>query len=240
MLRAYAESQFDPSWTIYGEYVDDGYSGRNDKRPEYGRMMDDIGNWDAVAVIKMDRIHRNSRNFMTMMDFLKKNGKEFISSTESLDTGTALGRFVVDMIQRLAQLESEQIGERTKFGMREKAESSKGGTMGFTPPFGYTIRNGELDENEDEFDTAENIFRMYLGGMTVKDICNALNGGGTFTRRNNIWNKYNLRNVLHNPVYAGYMRWEELLIPHYARVAVTKNDFDEIQRMMASKNKAPC
>jgi DNA invertase Pin-like site-specific DNA recombinase len=109
--RAYAELQ---DWTIYDEYIDDGYSGRNTKRPEYTRMMSDIDKWDAILVVKMDRIHRNSRNFMAMMDILDKKGKKFVSSTDSLDTSTASGSFFVDMIQRIAQLESELIGERTK------------------------------------------------------------------------------------------------------------------------------
>ncbi|MCL1983998.1 MAG: recombinase family protein [Methanomassiliicoccaceae archaeon] len=236
MLRAYAESQGD--WEIYREYVDDGYSGRNDKRPEYTRMMSDIDNWDAIAVVKMDRIHRNSRNFMDMMDFLKKRGRDFISSTESLDTGTATGRFVIDMIQRIAQLESEQIGERTYDGMREKAESSNG-VMGFTPPFGYSISEGELITNEEEIRTAKQIFRSYLSGMTVDGICYFLNKNGISTRRNNVWNKANMRNILRNPVYAGYMRWDDVFIRHNAECVVSENDFNEIQIRMASRNRTP-
>ena len=236
MLRDYAESQGD--WEIFHEYVDDGYSGRNDKRPEYARMMSEIDNWDAIAVVKMDRIHRNSRNFMDMMDFLNKKGRGFVSSTESLDTGTASGRFVIDMIQRIAQLESEQIGERTYDGMREKAESSKG-VMGFTPPFGYSISEGELITNEEEMSTAKQIFRSYLNGMTVDGICYFLNKNGTFTRRSNVWNKANMRNILRNPVYAGYMRWDDIFIPHKAERAVSVNDFNDIQIKMASRNRAP-
>jgi len=232
MLRAYAESQ---DWTISGEYIDDGYSGRNDKRPEYSRMISDIDKWDAIAVVKMDRIHRNSRNFMAMMDFLEKNDKKFVSSTESLDTSTALGRFVVDMIQRLAQLESEQIGERTYTGMREKAESSDGRIMGFTAPFGYGISNGELIAEDEEFGIVKRIFGCYLAGMTMDEICRMLNREETLTRRYNLWNKFNLRNILKNPVYAGYMRWDDLFIRHGAEKAVTECEFDEVQELMASK-----
>ena len=234
MLRSYAESQ---DWEIQGEYIDDGYSGRNDRRPEYARMMSNIDEWDAITVVKMDRIHRNSRNFMEMMDFLEKNDKKFVSSTESLDTSTALGRFVVDMIQRIAQLESEQIGERTKTGMREKAETSKGEIMGFTPPFGYRIKEGELAVNEEEMHLVRDIFVSYRKGMTMDEICYRLNRNGTLTRRSNPWNKFNLRNILHNPVYAGYMRWDGLLIHHNAVKAVSENEFDEVQRIMASRTK---
>ena len=232
MLRSYAESQ---DWTISDEYIDDGYTGRNTRRPEYSRMISEMREWDAIAVIKIDRIHRNSRNFMAMMDFLEKNDKKFVSSTESLDTSTALGRFVVDMIQRIAQLESEQIGERTYTGMREKAESSNGQVMGSTPPFGYGISKGELIANDEELYTVRRMFTCYMKGMTMDEISYMLNREGTFTRRSNPWNKFNLRNILKNPVYAGRMRWDGLSIHHNAATAVSEHEFDEVQKKMASK-----
>lgn len=229
---------------IAAVYEDDGYSGRNANRPAYRRMMSEIDSWDVLVVLKMDRIHRNSRNFMSMMDELGRHGKEFVSCYEALDTSNALGRFVVDMIQRMAQLESEQIGERTKIGMREKAENLgtepvRKGTMGFTPPYGYTLYDGQLKEDPEELSVVSDIFRSYLSGDTMDTICYTLNSSGTLTRRGNPWNKYNLRNVLHNPVYAGYMRWEELLIPHHAERAVTPEEFNEVQEKMASKVRDP-
>ena len=231
-------------WEVAGIYEDDGYSGRNANRPAYKRMMSEMDKWDVILVIKMDRIHRNSRNFMNMMDELNRNGKSFVSSSEALDTNNALGRFVVDMIQRLAQLESEQIGERTYVGMREKAESlgaseSRKRTMGFTPPFGYRLNDGKLVSDPDELEIVRGIFSSYDLGLTMDAICYDLNRSGTLTRRGNPWNKYNLRNILHNPVYAGFMRWEELLIRHDAEIAVTPEKFNEIQEKMASKVRDP-
>lgn len=229
---------------IAAVYEDDGYSGRNVSRPAYRRMMEDMDSWDVLVVLKMDRIHRNSRNFMAMMDELVKNRKEFVSCYEALDTSNALGRFVVDMIQRMAQLESEQIGERTKIGMREKAEnlgseSTGKTTMGFTPPFGYRLEEGNLVEDPEEMDVVCDMFSSYLSGETLDSICYSLNSSGTLTRRGNPWNKYNLRNILHNPVYAGFMRWEELLIPHRAKRAVSPEDFNRVQEIMASKVRDP-
>ena len=229
---------------IAGVYEDDGYSGRNTNRPAYRRMMDEIDSWDVLVVLKMDRIHRNSRNFMSMMDELERNKKEFVSCYEALDTSNALGRFVVDMIQRMAQLESEQIGERTKMGMREKAENlgsepSAKETMGFTPPFGYRISDGSLVADPNELPIVREVFSSYLSGETMDSICYSLNRSGTLTRRGNPWNKYNLRNILHNPVYAGYMRWEELLIPHKAELAVSPEDYNRVQELMASKVRDP-
>jgi Site-specific recombinases, DNA invertase Pin homologs len=231
-------------WEVFSVYEDDGYSGTNIKRPAYIRMMDDIDEWDVILVMKMDRIHRNSRNFMNMMDNLNQKGKMFVSSTESLDTTNALGRFVVDMIQRIAQLESEQIGERTYMGMREKAESmvntkDESRTLGFNPPFGYSLSNGILLTNEEELSIVKGIFGSYLEGQTMDRIAYDLNRSGVLTRRENPWNVYNLRNIMHNPVYAGYMRWDDVLVKHFAQTAVSVLEFNSVQELMASRVKDP-
>ena len=144
----------------------------------------------------------------------------------------------------MAQLESEQIGERTKIGMREKAENLgtepvRKATMGFTPPFGYSLSDGQLVEDEEELPVVRDIFQAYLSGETMDSICYSLNSRGRLTRRGNPWNKYNLRNILHNPVYAGYMRWEDLLISHKAALAVSPEDFNRVQEIMASKVRDP-
>ena len=231
-------------WDISDIYEDDGYSGTNTKRPAYSKMMAEMNEWDILLVMKMDRIHRNSRNFMSMMDDLNRNRKMFVSSTESLDTTNALGRFVVDMIQRIAQLESEQIGERTYMGMREKAESmtnteKENRTLGFTPPFGYSLDRGILIAEHDEMDIVKDIFAYYSRGGSMDDIAFQLNRSGTLTRRENPWNVFNLRNILHNPIYAGYLRWDDVLIKHFASTAISPSEFNSIQELMASRVKDP-
>ena len=231
-------------WEVAGVYEDDGYSGRSVKRPAYQRMMSEMDSWDVLLVIKMDRIHRNSVNFARMMDDLRDMGKEFNSVQEKFDTTTAMGRFVMDIMQRIAQLESEQIGERTYMGMREKAETldkAEEGkrTMGFTPPFGYRLENGGLEEEPDELPIVSRMFSEYLGGSTMDEISWSLGREGILTRRGNPWNKRNMSTVLHNPVYAGYMRWEDVLIRHHARTAVSIEEFNRTQELMASKVRDP-
>lgn len=223
---------------IAGEYVDDGYSGTNTRRPAYRRMFspDERQRWDALVVIKMDRIHRNSKNFMLMIEDLSKNGQSFFSTTERIDTTTAVGRFAMDVIQRIAQLESEQIGERTKFGMIQKAEQ-KDGIMGFQPPYGYSIADGELISIPEEQIIVKRIFGSYLENSTLDEIASELNSSFIRTRNGNQWNKYNLRNILHNPVYAGYMHWEEHLIGHHADCPISVDEYNQVQRLMASKTR---
>src|SRR5207247_11380561 len=105
-------------WIVAGVVVDAGMTARDTKREAYQKAMKQLDEWDALVVMKMDRVHRNSRNFLDMMETFAKKGKEFVSMSESLDTGTAMGRFVMSILSQIAQLESEQIGERTSFGLR--------------------------------------------------------------------------------------------------------------------------
>jgi site-specific DNA recombinase len=223
---------------IAGEYVDDGYSATNTRRKAYRQMFEDRKGWDVLVVLKMDRIHRNSKNFMIMMEDLRKHGQEFISTYDKINTSTAVGRFAMDMIQRIAQLESEQIGERTYMGMKEKAETGQG-ILGFTPPYGYGLRDGSLYADENESPVARSIFDSYLSGCTMDEIAFSFNCDGTLTRKGNAWNKYNLRTILHNPIYAGYMRWDGILQKHDGPALVTPQEFNRVQTMMADKVRDP-
>ena len=231
-LRSYCKAR---DWEIAGEYIDDGYSGRNVKRPAYNKMIEEINKWDALLVIKMDRIHRNSKNFMMMMEYLKKEGKEFVSMTESLDTSTAMGRFVMDIIQRIAQLESEQIGERVYIGMEQKAKTN-GGILGFNIPYGYDYINGKLIINQNESENVKNIFQNYLNGISMKKIAGELNSKSVPTKLNKKWGIQTVSLILKNPIYCGYLHWEKYLNPNDHPSIIDKNSFNEVQKLIKKKN----
>lgn len=206
-LEAYCRVR---GWEVSDVYRDEGCSGRNTDRPEYTRMMDESDSWDVLLVLKMDRIHRNSVNFALMMDGLRTKGKEFNSMQEKFDTTTAMGRFVMDIIQRIAQLESEQIGERVKTGMVRKAEFGIG-AMGSGHPYGYVYDNGDLKMIEDEACTVRTIYSSYARGMSMGDIADSLNESMIPSKKGGSWNRQSVCNILHNPVYAGFIRWDGII-----------------------------
>lgn len=234
-LTAYCEAQ---GWDIAEVYADKGYSGRKiSSRSEYKRMIDEKDKWDTILVLKMDRIHRNSRNFIEMMDNLEKWGKKFTSMQEELDTSSAIGRFVVDMIQRIAQLESEQIGERTYVGMEQKA--SMGGMMGFNPPYGYKLENSNLIIEEHEANIIRWIYSEYLQGHTMASIASSLNSESKLTRNGNLWTKWSISRILHNPIYVGYMRWDTLQIKSDHAPIIALDNFNKVQILASSNTKDP-
>ena len=207
-LRSYCSLR--NGWEITETYRDEGFSGRSTNRPEYRRMMSELDRWDIVLVMKMDRIHRNSVNFTEMMDYLRKNGKDFYSMMEKFDTTNAMGRFVMDIMQRMAQLESEQIGERVKLAMEEKAKSGDG-PMGSGEPYGYRYSNGTLVPIEAEAEIVGRIFDMYSSGCTTEDIAVSLTNSNIPSKTGGRWSRQSVWKILHNPLYAGYLRWDGIV-----------------------------
>ncbi|MGI6009496.1 MAG: recombinase family protein [Methanomethylophilus sp.] len=211
-------------WTVADVYRDEGYSGRSTDRPEYRRMFAEMDRWDALLVLKMDRIHRNSVNFARMMETLRESGKDFISLNEKFDTTTAMGRFVMDIVERMAQLESEQIGERVKLGMTKKAKAT-GEPMGSPDPYGYTYRNGELVVIEAEAETVRRIFAMSAEGKSQTAIAEALNEAYIPSKKGGKWSRQAVRNILRNPLYAGYLRWDGIVRPGTQAAIVPRDTF---------------
>ncbi len=232
-LRLYAKAQ---GWDVAGEYVDEGHSGRTTKRPMYTKMMAERAGWDTLLVLKMDRIHRNSRNFMAMMDQLMKEGKGFASVTESLDTGTAMGRFVMDIIQRIAQLESEQIGERVHVGMEQKAKTG-GGSLGKPAPFGYRYgADGRLEVVLEERPAVEEAFRRFAAGSGKQAVADWLNEQGYPTRGKTQWTVWNVTHLLTNPAYAGAIHWEDHLQLGAHEAIVPARTFDAVQDLVSARS----
>jgi site-specific DNA recombinase len=232
-LRSYAKAQ---GWQVAGEYIDEGHSGRTTKRPQYARMMEERANWDTLLVLKMDRIHRNSRNFMAMMDDLRRDHKEFASVTESLDTSTAMGRFVMDIIQRIAQLESDQIGERTYVGMEQKAKV-RGGSLGKPAPFGYNYRDdGVLTPNLAEKPLVLGAFSRFHAGASKAEVATWLNEQGSRGRQGAKWTNWSVTQLLTNPTYAGALHWEDQLQLAVHEAIIEPRLFDQVQDLISARS----
>lgn len=228
-LEAYCLAK---GWSVEKVYVDDGYSGRKDDRPAYRKMMDEKDQWDILVVLKMDRIHRNSKNFTLMMENLYDCDKEFTSMQESFDTTNAMGRFVMDIIQRIAQLESEQIGERVYFGMAQKAKEGKG-ILGFNTPYGFEFSDSILVINEAESVIVVDIFRQYDNGSTLRGICRNLEGKGILTKKGSKkWDPKTVQRILSNPIYCGYLKWDGIIYRSETDPIIDMKVFMNVQRML--------
>ncbi len=104
---------------IVREYSDV-ISGAKSKRPGLDRLMSDARRhkFDVLLVAAFDRIARNVRHFLEVLDELSHLNIQFVSLRENIDTGGPLGRALLTIIGAIAELERSLIAERVKAGMR--------------------------------------------------------------------------------------------------------------------------
>src|SRR5207247_10928281 len=152
----------------------------------------------------------------------------------SLDTSTAMGRFVMDIIQRIAQRESEQIGERVKMGMTQKARVGPG-ILGFHPPLGYDDTDGRLVPIEAEAEVVREMFELCLEGRTLEETAADLNENGRRTKRGTAWTSIKVYRILHNPGYAGFLRWDGIVRKADHDPVVPMGTFNHVQERLRSR-----
>lgn len=158
-------------------YVDDGYSGASLARPAMERLISDAESRliTHVCVYKLDRLSRSQKDTLHLIeDVFLPNNVAFISVQESFNTATAFGRAVVGILSVFAQLERENIYERTRSGMQKRVEA------GFWPggggvPFGYDYdpEQGILVPNDDA-ETVRRLYELYLRGFSLQSIADRL------------------------------------------------------------------
>ena len=122
-LRTYAKAR---DFTVIAEYIDHA-TGRNEKRPEYQKLLDAVRKRqaDIVLVWRYDRFARSTKALITALNEFRTLGVDFISYQENIDTTTPQGEMVFTIMASLAQFESALIGERTKAGMQRAREQGK-------------------------------------------------------------------------------------------------------------------
>ena len=117
---------------IVREYSDV-ISGAKAKRPGLDQLMADAKRhrFDVVLVAAFDRIARNVRHFLEVLDELNHLNIQFISMRENIDTGGPLGRAMLTIIDAISELERSLIAERVRAGMRRA--KLEGRRIGRTP-----------------------------------------------------------------------------------------------------------
>ena len=122
-LQAYCESR---GWENFEFFVDAGYSGSNMERPALQELIQRITEFDTVLVYKLDRLGRNQREILYLIeDVFGKNNVNFNSITENFDTSTPVGKLMLSMMGAFAELERQQINERMMMGRIASAEKGR-------------------------------------------------------------------------------------------------------------------
>lgn len=212
-LTKYCEAM---GWEIYKIYTDPGYSGANTDRPGLQTMLSDVqdGKVDKVVVYKLDRLSRSQKDTMLLIEdeFLAHN-VDFVSMSENFDTSTPFGRAMIGILAVFAQLERENIKERTMIGKEARAKEGKWGG-GSSEPIGYdyNVAKDLLEINEYEKMQILEAIDLFLKGTPLRTIANIFTEKGYQYRgrskKPHDWDPQRLKYVFANKVYLGYINYK--------------------------------
>lgn len=173
LLVNFAKSK---EYSSYKFYIDGGYSGKDLNRPAIQELMKDVENHeiDTVIVFKLDRISRSQRDTLYLIEeVFNKYNVGFISVRENFDTTSPFGKAMIGILSVFAQLERETILERTRLGLRKRAEAGLwrgGGKIPF--PYDYDEKQGILIPNPEKVKLLNKMITLYLGGSSFLQISN--------------------------------------------------------------------
>lgn len=115
-LRRYCQAR---GWPVWREFVDTGVSGSKDRRPALDELVSQARRrrFDVVVCWRLDRLGRNLRHLIVLLEELQGLGIGFVSLGEAIDLGTPAGRLQLHILAALAEFERSRIQERVKAGL---------------------------------------------------------------------------------------------------------------------------
>jgi DNA invertase Pin-like site-specific DNA recombinase len=101
------------------EYVDEGVSGAKDRRPALDQLLRDARRRrvDVVVCWRLDRLGRNLKHLVTMLEDFQALGVAFVSLAEGIDATTPAGRLQMHVLAAIAEFERARIAERVRLGL---------------------------------------------------------------------------------------------------------------------------
>lgn len=181
--------------------VDAGESAKTLDRPGMERLLAlvDARKVDTVIIAKLDRLTRSVKDLALLLENFTRRGVGLVSVAESLDTNTAAGRLVLNIMVSVSQWEREAIGERTRDAMAHM----KATHQAYSPtPYGFE-RNGDmLATADDEQGTVQQIRAWHAAGWTLRKIAGELNRLGVATKNGGAaWYASTVRGIVTNKLH---------------------------------------
>jgi len=209
-------------------FADDGVRGvvPFGERPEGARLLREAraGRVTQVWLYKLDRLGRAIRVILAAVDQLEEAGCTVRSLTEPFDTSTPAGRFQLTMMAGAAELERDNIADRTREGIERAARN--GVWLSSERLYGYQIagkgRHATLVVDEVEAEVVRLIFRLYVEqDLSCESVADYLNAAGIPTMyaagsriertsgrpTSGRWSEGRIHNMLKTRAYCGTHEW---------------------------------
>lgn len=190
------------------------------KRPDLGKWFDDEhkGLWDALCVMKIDRLSRRVAHFSEIVQWCQENGKIIVSTQEGIDMSTPMGKMFAQILAVFAEGELDTIRSRALDAVQTRLAS--GMWVAGLPPFGYEIvqvgkgKGKRLEALPHYMELAQEIAKKILDGESLRSISKDLATRGEPTWLSRIqpnskraqesqWSNSSIRGMMLNPKIAG-------------------------------------
>ncbi len=139
----------------------------------------EAGEAEALIVVKLDRLTRSVADLGKLVDTYFQNFA-LLSVGEQIDTRSAAGRLVLNVLASVSQWEREVIGERTSAAMQHMRNQNQ--YTGGKPPYGYDLVDGELIENENEQQVIKLVAKYKAAGLSYRKIAAVIDEAGHKSR----------------------------------------------------------
>jgi DNA invertase Pin-like site-specific DNA recombinase len=182
--------------------VDAGESAKSLRRPGMIRLLEGVknGSIGAVIVLKLDRATRSVKDLLHLIEVFGKANADLVSVSESLDTSTASGRMVVQILGVMAEFERAQLSERTAGALAHKRRNRQ--VYGHAP-FGFRREGDSLTEDSQEQWALSVARRMRVEGASLRRVAEWLEGNGfSPSQGGQAWRKQTVAQVLGSRIAA--------------------------------------
>lgn len=231
-MMSYIDSFYSEDERTIELFEEAGKSAKNLNRPEMERLIQRIKERtvDVICVYCIDRLTRNVRDLADFMDLLNQNKVTLLSVTERIDTASPQGRFFLNMLGSMAQLERENISERVLRALAESAE--QGNYPKSRIPFGYKKNEStkKLEIDEEKAKTIQWIFKQIIDeNKSVPEITKQLKSDNKFDRT---WSDSHIYRIVKNKIYYGTCEIAGKEIKNHTIALVTEEEWNLANKMV--------
>ena len=217
------------------EIIEEIYTGTTSNRDSLNHIKElvEVGECDSVVVYKLDRLMRNFTDGVVFLKYLLDNEVKIMSVSEQIDTSSISGRFLINILLSMSEMEKDTIVQRLNNGKMEKFQDFK--KVNGRICYGYKKHNGEIVINEEESKIVKYIFKKYnqlkSRGLTkikrMKQLKKLLKMNG-YKYKGKEFDCQNIKYILNNIFYVGEMTFGEQMNFHNYGNIVSKRLFNQV------------
>ena len=167
-------------------FIDAGISGkRMDTRPELHKALASLKKGMALVTYSLSRLARSTKDALTISEIVGKKKADMVSLSEQIDTTTAAGKMMFQMMSVLAEFERNLVAERTANALQHKKSTDQ--KYCNQTPYGFAAIEGRLVQVAQEVEVVGQIQAARSSGSTLQAIADDLNGRNIPTKTGKQW-----------------------------------------------------